>query len=118
MIVLNERISYSNDHKLEIAFRRFLRMLNESLYGRNHKKYHDGITAVAIVKAKSGCRLDILAVMEPRYRIRLERFEEFVRESWSKSEWQSGQATTRIGKPDWVDAELKVRPATLEQFLV
>ena len=33
LIVLNEKISYSNDHKLELAFRRFLRVLNESLYG-------------------------------------------------------------------------------------
>ena len=33
MIVLNKNISYSNDHKLGLAFRRFLRMLNESLYG-------------------------------------------------------------------------------------
>ena len=70
MIVLNEKISYSNDHKLELAFRRFLRVLNESLYGGNYRKYHDGITAAASMKAKSGCRLDIFAVMEPRYRTR------------------------------------------------
>ena len=96
-------------------------MLNESLYGRNYRKYHDGITAAAIVKAKSGCRLDIFAVMEPRYRTRyhgLEQFEELVRKSWSKSEWQSGQATIRIGRPEWVDAELQSSPITLEDFLV